>query len=75
MDLRPFVKYFLALASQEKVALSVSFVGEGEYEGVKRKESSAISVLVDRYRADPPKQYGYYHSPVESSASFGLTIS
>jgi len=41
MSPRPFVKYFPALVLQEKVPLSVSFVGEEEYEGVKSKEPSA----------------------------------
>jgi hypothetical protein len=75
MDPRPFVKYFPAPVSQEKVALSVSFAVKEEYEGVKRKESSAISVSEGRHRPDPPKQCDYDYSLVETPASFGPTIS
>jgi len=75
MDPKPFVKYFPALVSQEKVALSVSFVGEEEYEGVTPEEPSAISVPEGRHRVDPAEQCDYNHSPIETPTSFGPTIS
>lgn len=75
MDPKPFVQYFPALVSQEKVALSVSFVGEEEYEGVTPEEPSAISVPEGRHRVDPAEQCDYNHSPIETPTSFGPTIS
>jgi hypothetical protein len=76
MDPKPFVKYFPALVSQEKVALSVAFVveEEGKRDGEKHKQSSAIPVPRDLHTASPPKQYSYEHSQLVPLTSFGPTI-